>query len=275
MRMATRRTLFLSFVGGSIFGAGALWALQDREEPARTATPEEVGGRATGDAARRDHSESTKRALRACSEDLERTSLELAREREAVARLREALDRSPTAPRKPSPKYRRPSRRGNRDFDADLLASIGFGSDDIEWFRERWERAELDRRDLAALEDRGEELLAGRGYSNIERELREDLGGDGYDAMLYATHQNNRVVLERVRSDSVAQRAGLGNGSVVWSYDGQRVFGPKELAELSAAGSPDDFFEIVIVTPDGTERLFVEGGPLGAELLGTRGRPNP
>jgi hypothetical protein len=275
MRMAARRILFLSFVAGSIFGAAALWMYRDEAKPAGALTPDRVGDRATSTAARQDHSEATKSALRARSEDLERTSLELAREREAVARLREALDRSPTAPREPSPKYRRPSRRGNRGFDADLLASIGFGSDDIEWVRERWERAELDRRDLAALEDRGEEPPPGRGYSDIERELREDLGAGGYDAMLYATHQNNRVLLERVRDDSIAQRAGLGNGSVVWSYDGQRVFRPKELAELSTTGSPDDFFEIVIVTPGGTERLFVEGGALGAELLGTRGRPNP
>jgi hypothetical protein len=123
MRMAARRIVFLSFVAGSIFVAAAMWMYRDEAKPAGALTPDRVGDRATSTAARQDHPESTKRALRARSEDLERASL--------------------------------------------------------------------------------------------------------------------------------------------------------ELAELSTAGSPDDFFEIVIVTPGGTERLFVEGGALGAELLGTRGRPNP
>jgi hypothetical protein len=271
MGMAARDAFLLSFVAGGVFLATALWMLRDEARPARTLTPERVGGHATSTAARQDHSESRTMGLPARSEGRERAALEPARECEAAAQPREALDRSRTSP----PGSRRARRWRDRSFDAGLLAAIGFGPDDIEWIRERWERAELERRDLAALEDRGEEPPPGWGTSDIERELREDLGERGYDAMLYATHRSNRVTLEGVKDGSVAQRAGLGNGSVVWSYDGQRVFDPRELAELSAAGSPDDFFEIVIVTPDGTERLFVEGGPLGAELLGTTGKPEP
>jgi hypothetical protein len=271
MGMAARDAFLLSFVAGGVFLAAALWMLRDEARPARTLTPERVGGHATSTEARQDHSESKRMGLSAGSEGRERAAFEPAREREAAAQHREAPDRSRT----PSPDSRRPRRWRERSFDAGLLAAIGFRPDDIEWIQERWERAELDRRDLAALEDRGEEPPPGRGESDIARELREDLGARGYDAMLYATHQGNRVLLEGVKYGSVAQKAGLGNGSVVWSYDGQRVFDPRELAELSAAKSPDDFFEIEIATPDGTERFFVEGGPLGAELLGTRGRPEP
>jgi hypothetical protein len=269
--MTARDAFLLSFVAGGVVVAVALWMLRDEAKPARTLTPERVGGEATNTEARQDHSESKTMRLPAPSEDEERASFEPAREREAAAQPREALDRSRTSP----PRSRRASRWGNRSFDAGLLAAIGFEPDDIEWIREHWESAELDRRDLAALEDRGEEPPPGSSSSDIERRLREDLGERGYDAMLYATHRSNRVALEGVKNGSVTRRAGLGNGSVVWSYDGQRVFDPRELAELSAAGSPDDFFEIVIVTPDGTERLFVEGGPLGAELIGTREPPEP
>jgi hypothetical protein len=271
MGMSARDAFLLSFVAGGVFLAAALWMLRDEAKPARTLAPERVGGHATSAEARRDHSESRTMGLPARSEDRERAALEPAREREAAAQPREALDPSRTSP----PGSRRASRWRDRSFDASLLAAIGFSPDDIEWIRERWERAELERRDLDALEDRGEEPRPGWDSSAIERELREDLGERGYDAMLYATHQDNRVTLEGVKDGSVAQRAGLGNGSVVWSYDSQRVFDPRELAELSATKRPDDFFEIEIVTPDGTERLFVEGGPLGAELIGTRGQPAP
>jgi hypothetical protein len=260
--MRARHAFLLSFVAGSVFVAASLWTFRDEPEPARTPTADRVG-------------DATTRRLPARSEDRERVSLEPAREREVAAQPGEALDRSRTTSRNTPRDSRRLGRGRDRSFDADLLAAIGFRPDDIEWIRERWERAELDRRDLAALEDREEEPPPGWGYSDIERELREDLGEHGYDAMLYATHQNNRVLLEGVKNNSVAERAGLGNGSVVWSYDGQRVFDPRELAKLSAAESPDDFAEIEIITPDRTERLFVERGPLGAELIGTREPPEP
>ena len=78
MRMAARRIVFLSFVAGSIFVAAAMWMYRDEAKPAGALTPDQVGDRATSTAARQDHPESTKRALRARSEDLERTSLELA-----------------------------------------------------------------------------------------------------------------------------------------------------------------------------------------------------
>jgi hypothetical protein len=262
MRMTALGAFLLSFGAGSIFVVAVLWSFRDDPEPERAPTADRVG-------------EATGRGLPARSEDRERASVEPARERDVVAQPGEALDHSRAASRS-APRDSRRARSGrDRSFDSDLLAAIGFRPDDVQRIRERWERAERDRTDLAALEGRGEEPPPGWGYAEIERELRQDLGAGGYDAMLYATHQINRVSLEGVKGDSVAQRAGLGNGSVVWSYDGQRVFHPRELAELSAAGSPDDFFEIVIVRSDGTERLFVEGGPLGAQLIGTRKPPEP
>ncbi len=69
----------------------------------------------------------------------------------------------------------------------------------------------------------GRRTASRKDHSDIDRELREHLGADGYDAKLYATRQNNRVSLERVKDDSLAERAGLGDCSVVWSYDGQRI----------------------------------------------------
>jgi hypothetical protein len=217
---------------------------------------------------------STRESLEARSKDLERALFELARERETVVQLSEALEESRTALRKSlTTSGRRKSDRAT-NFDAAALHASGFSPDDIEWIRERWEQAELEKRYLADLEARGEDPPARGGYSDIERELREDLGDNGYDAMLYATNQNNRVALERVRKDSIAYRARLRNGSVVWSYDGQRVFGPNELATLSSSGELGETVEIIIITDDGTESLFVERNPLGADLTSAKERPS-
>jgi S1-C subfamily serine protease len=156
-----------------------------------------------------------------------------------------------------------------------ILQANGFPPKDIEWIRGRWEGAEIKRRYLADLEAHGEAPPRGEGLSDIERELRQDLGDNGYDAMLYATHQSNRVMLMRVRDGSIAHRAGLRDGTVLWSYDGLRVFDSKELAALSTPGKPGELIEIVIITDGGAESLTVERNPLGADLVSAKQLPDP
>jgi len=273
--MAVRTALLLSFTAGTIFGAAVLWLFGDSPKPSGTET---LGGTSGVNTARPvaagNDPRSTRKSLEALSEDLERALFELAREREAVAQLREALEESRTALRKPPPGSRRRKSSPTTEFDAGVLQLGGFSPDDIEWIRGRWEQAEMEKRYLADLEARDEDPPPGGEYPDIERELREDLGDNGYDAMLYATNQDNRVALERVQNNSIAYRAGLRDGSVVWSYDGQRVFRSEELATLATTGRRGEFVEIVIVTPDGTEQLFVERNPLGADLVSAKGRPS-
>ncbi len=274
--MTVRTALLLSFTAGTIFGAAVLWLFGDSPKPSGTETLEGASGVNTArPAVAGNDPRSTRKSPEALSEDLERALFELAREREAVAQLSEALEESRTALRKPLPGSRRRKSDRTTDFDAGVLQLSGFSPDDIRWIRERWERAELEKRYVAELEARDEDPPPGGGVSDIERVLREDLGDNGYDAMLYATNQDNRVALERVRNDSIAYRAGLRDGSVVWSYDGQRVFSPNELATLSTRGRRGEPVEIVIATDDGTEQLFVERNPLGADLVSAKGRPNP
>ncbi len=276
--MAARSMLLLGFIAGSVFGATTLWLFQDSERPSGRVTLEGVSGVkaptnlpsmrvAANDA------NSREKELKARSDELERALSELARERERVARLSKELDESRTAPRSPLAASRRRVRDSTSVFDAATLEASDYSPEEVVWFRERWEQAEMEKQYLADLVDRDEDPPLGGGYSDIERELREDLRDSGYDAMLFATHQNNRVVLLRVRKDSIASRAGIRNGSIVWSYDGQRVFRAEDLANLSTTGRRGETVEIVIITPDGTEQLFVERNPLGAELVSARARP--
>ena len=138
---------------------------------------------------------STRESLEARSEDLERALFELARERETVAKLNEALEESWTALTKPFAISRRGKSDRTTDFDAGALQLGGFSPDDIEWIRGRWEQAEMEKRYLAELEARDEDPPPGGEYSDIERELREDLGDNGYDAMLYT--RPTRIIASR------------------------------------------------------------------------------
>jgi hypothetical protein len=271
--MATRTVLLLGFIAGSVFGATLLMVIQD------SATPSNRGiATGTNSPARRvleSEEISGKKEHEARSEDLERARSDLAREREKVAQLREKLEKLRVSKQTPTAAVHRAKRRSRGVFDAGALEASGFVSEDIDWFRDRWERAEREKQYLAELEARGEAAPLGGGYADIERELREDLRDDGYDAMLYATGQDNRVVLMQVRNNSIAYRAGIREGSVVWSYDGERVFHPRELAKLSTTGRRGETVEVVIVTRDGPERFFVERDPLGAELVSEKAKPHP
>jgi hypothetical protein len=273
--MPVRTALLLGFMAGIILAAALLWLFGDPPGSSGTEPLGGAGGVETAlPVAARSDPRSTKKSPEALSEHFERPFFEHARESEAAAQLTGALQDS-----RPAPREQRHGRGRGRvrvtEFDAGALAASGFSPDDIRWIRERWEEAEMEKRYLADLESRDEEPPPGGAYSDIERELREDLGDDGYDAMLYATDQDNRVALARVQHDSIAYRAGLRDGSVVWSYDGQRVFRPKELATLSTTGRRGEPVEIVIVTDDGTRQLIVERNPLGAELVSARRRPDP
>jgi hypothetical protein len=272
--MTVRTALLLSFIAGVIFGAVGLWLFEEPQQP-------------SGPVAKGDRTRSVLSQLEACSEDLERARFELTREcgpaakPATVSATQAAPERETTLEEStPEPPSGRRRRRGDGSgrpshFDAAALQAIGFAPNYIEWVQGRWELAEVKAREFYDLKARGEAPLRGGDLSDTEQELREDLGDDGYDAMLYATHQKNRVVLQSVRRNSIAYRAGIRDGNVVWSYDGQRVFESKELAALSTSGNRGEPVEIVIVTEDGTEQYTVERNPLGAEFIAANKAPKP
>jgi hypothetical protein len=271
--MRFRTALLLSFLIGTVIGAAVLWLMEDPATPSATRAPRASNELETPDpvAMRMDPE-----CPEPCEEEIEGAPLELTREQEGVTpRAVEAESRA--APQKPVPDYWGRGRNRNQrlSFDAGALQAIGFSPESIEWIRGRWEQAEIEKSYLTDLEANGEDPPRGGGLSDIERELREDLGDNDYDAMLYATHQSNRVALENVRKGAIANRAGLRSGTVVWSYDGQRVFDHKELVELSTSGKRGEPVEIEILSDDGTENLYVERGPLGAELVTMKQPPSP
>ena len=97
----------------------------------------------------------------------------------------------------------------------------------------------------------------------LERELREDLDEKDYDALLYATGRKNRVVLNDIIEDSVADVAGIQIGDQLVRYDGQRVYRGQVLKRLTTQGTAGESVEVEYIRDGEVLRSFVERGPLG------------
>jgi len=83
-----------------------------------------------------------------------------------------------------------------RQFDDTRLAKAGLETDEIERLRENYEAMELDElylRDQAVREGWLNGSRYRRELRDLKEQLREDLGEEDYDRMLFATGQKNRV----------------------------------------------------------------------------------
>ncbi len=131
----------------------------------------------------------------------------------------------------------------------------------------------MEKFELADYRARGKKLPEGMGYNEITHSVREDLGEDGYDAMLFATNQLNRVVVSSVVEDSPAGVAGLHPGDVVYSYDDVRVFKPMGLENLTRKGKRGETVKVEVVGEDGLVSYWIERGPSGAHFGSAKGPP--
>ncbi len=160
-------------------------------------------------------------------------------------------------------------------FDPDALRAAGVANFEIEDLRERWEQYELAKLEI---DDRA---LRG-GWSGRPRHrkqlraldfrLRSELGEDGYDAFLFATGRENRLVVGKLLPASSASAGGLQPGDVVWSYDGARIFHAHELAGIAAAGRPGEYVRMQVLRDGQRISLGMERGPVGA-LFDPASRP--
>lgn len=177
----------------------------------------------------------------------------------------EAADGRGGAPRVPEfdPKSEEPW------FRRDVLLALGLSESEIEQIRRRWEQLTMDQlyaRDEAARAGRpGRRRLRGE-LALLKDAAREELGDEGYDAMLFASGQRNRVLLQNVLETSPGWEAGLRPGDQLISYDGERVFTPNQLKTMTRQGHPDQLIEVRVLRDGELERVFVPSGPMGARL---------
>jgi hypothetical protein len=104
--------------------------------------------------------------------------------------------------------------------------------------------------------------------------LREKLGDESFDWLLYATQRNNRVVARSVLATGPAAHAGLRAGDLILRYDGRTIFRGGELQRATAQGEAGRMLPMDVQSTDGTlRRLMVPSGPLGIQLVEERKPP--
>jgi len=271
------RVLAALAVGAGV-GAGAVWIARDPADPpappARSAAEHEtpVGEPGTAEA------------------EIERLRAELALERAMRERLTEEIavlesllehegelaaedGRGPAgaagAGEGDEPGEATPGDEPSAGLDAGALAALGYPPGEIDYLREVWEGAVLERLERQhdrMREDRNDGRTRLRDALVLEKRLREDLGDDAYDAMLYGAGEENRVILADLLERSPARAAGLEPGDELISYAGERVFQPVSLKLLTAAGEAGRPVELRVRRDGEIVRVFVPRGPLGARL---------
>ena len=100
----------------------------------------------------------------------------------------------------------------------------------------------------------------------LEQGLRNQLGPDDYDVLLYATGEPNRVVLQRVLAGSSAAEAGLEADDVVVRYASREIFRPRDLLDATSAGQAGEMVEIAVIRAEQRQRLRIRRGPLGVTV---------
>jgi S1-C subfamily serine protease len=101
-----------------------------------------------------------------------------------------------------------------------------------------------------------------------EDAMRARMGDAGYDAMLYATGKNNRLLVTDVPEGTPGWDAGLQPGDQILYLDDERIFDRSAL-NWKEAGLPRSGSVPLVVLREGEwVELTVEGGRVRAKLIG-------
>lgn len=164
-----------------------------------------------------------------------------------------------------------------RWFDAARLREAGVSEAEIARLRERFEAYEMEELRLRDTASREGWLRRPRYAVELQRmrsALREELGEDEYDRMLYATGRNNRAIVSDVLGNSPAASSGLRAGDAVLSYAGQRIFDMRELSRATTRCAAGTTVELRVQRGAEDLRVYAPCGPLGVRLRADRRAPD-
>jgi len=104
--------------------------------------------------------------------------------------------------------------------------------------------------------------------------LREKIGDESFDWLLYGTQRNNRVAARSVLATGPAAHAGLRADDLILSYDGRTIFRGAELQRATTQGEVGRMVPMDVQSGDGpVRRLMLPSGPLGIQLVEERHPP--
>jgi hypothetical protein len=165
---------------------------------------------------------------------------------------------------------------GTNWFSEDALLELDMDPDEIANLRDRFEELEVEKRELTHLAAREGWLENPRyGVAILEsyEELREDVGDEDYDKVLYAAGQSNRIRVEHTLRGSAADNSDFRAGDVIVSYAGERIFAERSLHRLTAEGELGENTRVEVLRDGEIIYLIVPRGPLGAKFERLRVTP--
>lgn len=155
-------------------------------------------------------------------------------------------------------------------FDKPALLATGLPEPEVTRLERLFEESELQ---LLYLRDRAtREGWAGtprflQEMHDLRTGLRESVGDETYDWLLYATQRTNRVAVRSALSTGPAAQAGIRTGDLILRYDGRTIFKWGELQQATMQGEPGRSVPVEVMSEDGqVRRLTVPSGPLGIQL---------
>ena len=154
----------------------------------------------------------------------------------------------------------------------------------IEAEQAAWIQARLDEIDLQQLYLKDRATREGwlnkpryhrerRQHLNAVTGLREEIGDDAYDRMLYTLGRANRVVIRDTMLNSPAEQYGLQAGDRIIEYNGQRVFATNELNTLTSGGDGSSMILLRVQRDDAYHDIYLPRGPLGIRMSTARELP--
>jgi len=197
--------------------------------------------------------------------------------------LRETLDRAPQAQSTPRQQVAAaqslPRRSSSQNVSVDAFIEAGFDPLTADSLKKRTDEGVLDRlylRDQAAREgwlNTAKYYEQRNNLPNAEQPLRQELGETGYDRYLYALGRPNRVSINSVMEGSAAQKAGLEEGDVLYSYDGERLYSRRALSPFTRSGEAGELVSVEVMRNGNRVQVYIPRGPLGVGLSSASIKP--
>ena len=130
------------------------------------------------------------------------------------------------------------------------------------------------RRDTGTGEAARQARIDRRAIPRDSDTIREEFGDEAYDQYLYSLNQPNRVQVASVLGESSAQSAGVQQGDVLRSFDGEPLFNVRDLTRRISEGDVERSYSLMVERNGEVIETWVPGGPLGVRVSGSIAEPD-
>jgi hypothetical protein len=155
-------------------------------------------------------------------------------------------------------------------FDRAALTRLGLSDSEVERLQEQWETYQMEwlsLRDDLNREGSESRLVKAERLAELESEIRLEVGDEDYDWLLFAAGKPNRVLVTDLISRSPGERAGLEKGDMILTYDGLKIFRPRDIVAAISMVEVGEPVWIEARTSSGEAKdVRIPAGPIGIKM---------